>query len=206
MEIGKDRAAELKRLFRIFKTVTQMMSDRGYFVTSDFRDMRFEEFEERFKDKDARQGMSMPYMKRENEQQKVYVFFSQTTAKFGKEDLKLKLNQMTDTGATSGIIILQGESNVNVADYEKEYKLEFFKEEELLVNITEHELVPQHLLITEEEKKELLKRYKLKEQQLPKILVTDPVARYYGLSRGDVVKIIRESETAGKYITYRYVS
>lgn len=36
------------------------------------------------------------------------------------------------------------------------YVMEYFTELELVVNITEHELVPQHILLTEEEKKALL--------------------------------------------------
>ncbi len=67
------------------------------------------------------------------------------------------------------------------------YILESFNEDELLINITEHELVPEHIVLTPVEKQELLARYKLKENQLMRIEVGDPVARYYGLKRGQVL-------------------
>lgn len=81
---------------------------------------------------------------------------------------------------------------------------EHFLESDLLVNITHHELVPKHVLMSAEEKKALLTRYRLQQHQLPRIQVNDPVARYLGLKRGNVVKIIRKSETAGRYASYRW--
>ena len=82
--------------------------------------------------------------------------------------------------------------------------IETFVEQDLLVNITHHELVPKHVVLSREDKRRLLERYRLKESQLPRIQVGDPVGRYLGLRRGEVVKIVRKSETAGRYASYRW--
>ena len=82
-------------------------------------------------------------------------------------------------------------------------RLELFFENELLINITKHVLVPQHEVLNDEEKRALLARYKLKDSQLPRVQKKDAVARYYGLTAGQVMKMTRPSETAGRYCTHR---
>lgn len=86
---------------------------------------------------------------------------------------------------------------------ESEYRIEYFNIDDLLVNIAKHELVPKHIIVNEEEKKMVLRKYRVKESQLPKILVTDPMARYLGLRKGMLVKIIRKSQTSGLHVVYR---
>jgi len=83
--------------------------------------------------------------------------------------------------------------------------VETFTLDELMINISHHEIVPKHELITPEEAKALLTGLKLKTPaQLPIIYKTDPMARYIGARSGDVVRIHRKSLTAGKTIFYRY--
>ncbi|MDI3501931.1 MAG: DNA-directed polymerase subunit [Archaeoglobi archaeon] len=71
--------------------------------------------------------------------------------------------------------------------------------------LMEHELVPLNIVLSEEEKREVLERFGVKEHKLPKIKVTDPVVKEIGAKKGDVIKIIRKSPTAGESVTYRYV-
>lgn len=73
------------------------------------------------------------------------------------------------------------------------------------VEITKHELVPKHILLSEKEKEELLKKYGITLKQLPRILTSDPVIKLINGQPGDVVKIIRKSPTAGETIYYRVI-
>jgi DNA-directed RNA polymerase subunit H (RpoH/RPB5) len=71
--------------------------------------------------------------------------------------------------------------------------------------ILNHELVPNHELISEDEKKQLFKKYNITPDQLPKVLDTDPVCLSIGAKPGQIVKITRKSTTAKNAVIYRFV-
>jgi len=72
-------------------------------------------------------------------------------------------------------------------------------------NILKHTLVPHHEILSAEDAEKLLKVYKIKKEDLPQILVTDPVVKAIGAKEGDIIKIVRRSPTAGTSVAYRLV-
>ncbi len=72
--------------------------------------------------------------------------------------------------------------------------------------VSQHILVPKHSKLSETEKKEVLARYSISVNDLPKILTKDPAIAHLGIKEGDVIKIERNSPTAGDYIFFRRVS
>ena len=125
----------------------------------------------------------------------------------GIKQLKAFAHYIAENNYSTGILVTQVSitpSALKIIPTVLPSVIETFLEQDLLVNISHHELVPKHVLLSKAEKQALLQRYRLKESQLPRIQVGDPMARYLGLRRGQVVKIIRKSETAGRYASYRW--
>jgi len=80
---------------------------------------------------------------------------------------------------------------------------EIFFEFEMMEDIPAKIFIPEHQVLTEEEKNNLLETFK--ENELAKINDTDIMSRYYLAKFGDIFRIIRPSITAGKNIFYRRV-
>ena len=72
------------------------------------------------------------------------------------------------------------------------------------LSILEHVLVPEMRVISEKEKKELLRRFKITEDKLPKMLSSDPCALALNAKVGDVVEIKRK-DAAVEYLYYRII-
>lgn len=68
-----------------------------------------------------------------------------------------------------------------------------------------HAFVPVHEKISDKEIKELFDYHDITMKELPKILKNDPAIRHLDAKENDVIKITRNSLTAGKTVFYRGV-
>ncbi|KFZ11155.1 hypothetical protein V502_07712 [Pseudogymnoascus sp. VKM F-4520 (FW-2644)] len=218
---------EVARLWRAWRTVHQMVNDRGYELNEDELSISLDEFKHRFTNDGIPDRKKMIFTARPSVEMvarystpataanpnppkadvgTIYIEFLADT-NVGIKQMRSFAQVLSQGNFHTGILVthvhITPAAMKIVPAVASETRIECFLEQDLLVNITHHELVPKHVLLSKEERSKLLQRYRLKDTQLPRIQVGDPVARYLGLRRGQVVKIIRTSETAGRYASYR---
>jgi len=73
------------------------------------------------------------------------------------------------------------------------------------LDVLNHEMVPDHQVMAEEEVANLLAKYHISLEQLPKIYHDDPALKAIGGDVGNVIRITRDSRTAGRAEAYRLV-
>ncbi|WP_292490970.1 DNA-directed RNA polymerase subunit H [Methanoculleus sp. 10] len=73
------------------------------------------------------------------------------------------------------------------------------------LDVLNHEMVPDHQIMGEEEVADLLATYHISLEQLPKIYHDDPGVKAIGGDVGNVIRITRDSRTAGRAEAYRLV-
>ncbi|EPT01346.1 DNA-directed RNA polymerase RPB5 subunit [Fomitopsis schrenkii] len=200
---------ESAKLWKVNRTIHELVKDRGFQVSDDEINMDLNSFKSHYANNSGsvdRSQLNFFTNHKNNPMTQIFVYFSEEKS-VGVKTMRKMLGILEEKNIQQGIIVFPGNMTPSarkvIAAMASQYKLEEFSESDLLVNITHHTLVPKHEVLTPEEKKELLETYRLKETQLPRIQLADPVARYYGLKRGNVVKITRPSETAGRYASYR---
>jgi DNA-directed RNA polymerases I, II, and III subunit RPABC1 len=196
------------------KTICEMLIDRGFSVEE--KDLRQSpsELKERLgitNDIDSsRHKFLLQTSHKDNEEDKIIVFFP--TDKLGIKTVKEYVEIMQSSCIYHAIIVTQNQSTaqarkaleqcaIPMSGSSHNLRFERFQEAELQVNITRHVLIPKHEILSDDEKREVMNKCGLQLNQFPRILKDDPVARYYGMSVGQIVKITR----AGDYVTYRVV-
>ena len=72
-------------------------------------------------------------------------------------------------------------------------------------DIFEHQLVPDHKLLSKKEAEQIMQEFHIQPHQLPYIKATDPASEALSAKPGDILRITRRSATAGEVVVYRYV-
>ena len=118
------------------------------------------------------------------------------------------------------IIVLMDPENIPSEKLYLKYEnnnISIFSLKTLQINITKHIIVPKFTVLTETEKEDVLKSLRINCDQLPimnrfhendgtNIIIGDPIARFYGMKGGDIVKVQRNSVTSGLHYAYRYIT
>ncbi|KAL4402720.1 DNA-directed RNA polymerases II 24 kDa polypeptide (RNA polymerase II subunit 5) [Malassezia pachydermatis] len=199
---------EAARLWRINRTIHELVADRGYEVSDEEINVDLDTFKAEMSTNGVvdRNRLNFFTQHKDRPEDRLFVFYSMER-NVGVKTMRQFINILEEKNITRGIIIwsdkMTSAAKKVIDAMRLQLVLEDFEEAFLLVNITHHQLVPKHEVLTAEEKTALLQRYRLKDSQLPRIQQSDPVARYFGLTRGQVVKITRPSETSGRYCSYR---
>ncbi|CAG8829629.1 33235_t:CDS:2, partial [Gigaspora margarita] len=186
-DVDRTPDAEIARMFRVWKTAHQMVIDRVNSISVH----RVKHYSRIILVTISKESMMFQVQKNDNPNEQLLVVFPDDKP-VGVKTLKALCQRMLDTKVSRGIVVFSGTMTaaankaiqvINTKE-NRSYEIDTFSEADLMVNITHHQLVPKHYVLSEEEKKTLLAKYRLKETQLPRIQTTDPVAKYYGLKRG----------------------
>jgi len=193
------------KLYKVRETILEMINDRGYLVP-DSEKITFEQFVLKYNNKNID-----IFINDELKNKKIYVYFHNDIKNFSKGDLKSVIQKViteyNDQDINLILLLREKENSAISKELTKEaYKnVEIFLKKNMLFNITHHNYVPKHILLTQEEEKELLEKYNTSKGKLPKISKLDPIAKYYGMKNDQICKIIRKSPEVGEYIYYRVV-
>jgi DNA-directed RNA polymerase subunit H len=112
---------------------------------------------------------------------------------------------MDDEKVEKGIITTIGKYTHTAKTRAKKSEIELIPPNFPSFNIFEHDFVSKHELLTHKEKEKFLEEHKVQPYQLPRINAYDPAIIAVGGKPGDIVRVIRDSTTAGKYVAYRYI-
>jgi DNA-directed RNA polymerase I, II, and III subunit RPABC1 len=127
-----------------------------------------------------------------NDGDKLVVFFCKND-KFNIADFKRYISLTDDLKLSHCIIIYKDQitPSVNKQIDNFDCEIELFSKNELQYNITKHRFVPKHELVVGDESSSIRRKFG---NNLPILLKTDPVSRFFNYRKGDIIKITRDND------------
>jgi DNA-directed RNA polymerase subunit H (RpoH/RPB5) len=194
-----------KNLFKVRKTILEMINDRALIVPES-ENITLEEFIIKYDNKNLDIFIDDILNKK-----KIYVHFHNEIKSFSKSDLKNIMTKIistyNDTDINIILLLREKENSAVSKELTKDMynNVEVFLKKRMIFNVTHHQFVPKHIILTKDEELELLEKYNTTKGKLPKISKNDPIAKYYGMKTDQICKIIRWSPEVGETNYYRLV-
>ena len=139
--------------------------------------------------------------KREGKIRRKICVFKYITEKLNVDAIKKYMNDLHDLKSKHCIIIcIDGITppTKQMVNTSVDVKIEVFYESDLMVNKTKHRLVPVHIPLGKDESTKFKEKYGT---QIPRLLKTDAICRFYNFTRGQIIKVIRPNG----FVSYRIV-
>ncbi|KFK34947.1 hypothetical protein AALP_AA5G214500 [Arabis alpina] len=198
---------ESHRYYLARRNALEMLRDRGYEVSSEDINLSLNDFRAVYGERPEVDRLRISAQHKSDSTKKVKVVFCGPGM--------VKVNTIRGIAADvlgqetiTGLIVLLQSHVTNQALKAMElfpFKVEIFQIADFLVNITNHEQKPHHQVLNDKEKTALLKKFSIEEKQLPRISKKDAIVRYYGLEKGQVVKVNYRGELTQSHVAYRCV-
>uniref|UniRef100_A0A6G6AAS6 RNA polymerase subunit 5 n=1 Tax=Borely moumouvirus TaxID=2712067 RepID=A0A6G6AAS6_9VIRU len=144
--------------------------------------------------------------------------FTLTTRNGDKYAIKIMFQKISAIGKQSPVsefineynnhkkIIVAQEYNAKIESQVSKYGAQIFLESRLLSDLINNKFQPEFELLSPTEMKQFKTEYNVNEYTIKKYNRSDPVVQYFGLKKGDIIRIIRPSIVSGESIDYRIVT
>lgn len=198
MSIDENKA---RKLFQIKKNQLKMVSRRGYDIRGEepLFNYTLDNFlnyyvtQAKKKKKTIRSLLTNFYKNEQGEL--IYVYFADAPSgkQLSKDSISEVIVNMKGKSKNAIIITpnpLSTDAKKSIANLLTD-KIYVFTETEMSYDPTEHIYTPPHRALSEEEQRKLLSSNNISIDQMPILLTTDIISRYYGFTPGQVVEIKR---------------
>jgi DNA-directed RNA polymerase I, II, and III subunit RPABC1 len=172
---------------KAYETCVEMIQQRGYVII----------------DQDDERILATRENRSTGSEQQICVFLT-NTSKFNVESIQEYIGMMKKMEVWHCIIVYRDSATPvakKIVEETKDMVIELFTEDELQYNITKHYLVPKHEIAYKKGTVGCVNFKKKYSDNIPIILKNDPISRFYGYERGDIIKVIRKNG----YVMYRIV-
>lgn len=225
--------SKIEHEFRIRKSLFIMVKDRGYTVADSLINETFESYYSYAVNASptARHSWQYEFEKKSQTQvahsKKLIAFLPKYEEKIGvltikKISEKIQDLQLPSNTKATVILVMEKQLTPLAQKHAQELTslniyLETFLETDLLIGAPKSHLCPQvaRVFRTMEEKKEFISNYSKIyscntmadiRNTFPKLAAFDPLCRWYGLRKDDIVAFIRRSQAAGRYMEFKIIT